>query len=221
MSPLMRYGLTRAFFLPFFSQVCNKRTFGDTNKLSLMIATLAAKSLPKGWPVSACSFSPCTVAQEADAAVKAPTDPAPVPPTPVISDTLPLWLHGSMDNGAAAALIPDGAEDGTFFIRERVEGSEYVVTVVFKSKPTHHLSKWDDGDGCYLINKKPLEGTKTVQDVVACLRTKHKFWPVPLTISINVDPAVAARKVRCLFARHASRGDAGACFHTRYTPTVA
>lgn len=162
--------------------------------------TIASNELPKGWPVAAQSFSPVSSPEVIPPSEKPPAIPAipaqdTQPRVEIEADTgRPKWLHESMNNEAAAALLPDGAEDGTFLIRERDEG-EYVVTVVYRSKPTHHLSKWDDGDECYLINKKPLEGAKSITDVVDKLRTEKTFWPVPLRNSINVDPVAMAQKV--------------------------
>lgn len=61
------------------------------------------------------------------------------------------------------------------------EGSEhpndYVVAVIFKGKPTHHLAvKTAQG---MKINNKPTPA-KNIGQLVTLLRKKHPFWPVPI-----------------------------------------
>ena len=41
---------------------------------------------------------------------------------------------------------------------------EYVMGVMFKGKPTHHLVKFD-GSGAALVNNKAMGGAKSLQEV--------------------------------------------------------
>jgi hypothetical protein len=53
-----------------------------------------------------------------------------------------------------ALILSDGNEDGKFMVRLR-SGSQtdFVLTVVYRGKPTHHLVLLG-GDGLYTINRK-------------------------------------------------------------------
>lgn len=62
-----------------------------------------------------------------------------------------------MSREDAEALVAEhGTNDGQFLVREREgrEGKdEYVLCVVYKGKPTHHLIA-KDANGMFAINKK-------------------------------------------------------------------
>jgi hypothetical protein len=124
----------------------NKKVFAASDKPEALIAALASVTLPKGWPVRLKSYTPASDGASAavpvapKAAVAGAAVPTKVPPVrPALADDSaavlttaavtdsgddeqPKWLHGRMSNEAAAALIPEGSEDGTFMLRTRDEG---------------------------------------------------------------------------------------------------
>jgi len=68
-----------------------------------------------------------------------------------------------------------GLQDGRFLVRPRTgKKGQYVLCVVFRGKPTHHLIAKTPA-GVYAINKKSYDGHKNVGGVRffwggACLR---------------------------------------------------
>eukprot|EP00041_Stephanoeca_diplocostata_P043216 m.12270 g.12270 ORF g.12270 m.12270 type:complete len:577 (+) comp9621_c0_seq2:304-2034(+) len=94
----------------------------------------------------------------------------------------PSWLHGDVARADAEALL--GTDDGSFLVRARkskgkaVDG-EYVLSVVYKEKPTHHSVKTGD-DGILTINGKPHGKKSSIEDLVQYLGQKRKGWPVAL-----------------------------------------
>jgi len=92
-----------------------------------------------------------------------------------------------------ALVTAAGLDDGRFLVRTR-DGNhkgEYVLCVVFKEKPTHHLiTKTEDGD--LQVNKKTFGGHKDVANLVDVLKTKQPGWPVPLDKPVAVAGAAAA-----------------------------
>lgn len=80
--------------------------------------------------------------------------------------------------------------DGAFAVRDRPnQPDEYVLSVNFKGKPTHHLvSKNEDGN--FVVNKKTYGGHTTIENLVNALSVKQAGWPVLL--STPSAPATAA-----------------------------
>mmetsp|Transcript_29493 Transcript_29493/g.77324 ORF Transcript_29493/g.77324 Transcript_29493/m.77324 type:complete len:106 (+) Transcript_29493:50-367(+) len=80
----------------------------------------------------------------------------------------PAWLHGAIKRSDAESLV--GTADGTFLVRRRpakgggVVEDEFVLTVVFKGKPTHHGIKRDE-TGAMCVNGKPHGAKTSVEDV--------------------------------------------------------
>jgi len=86
------------------------------------------------------------------------------------------WLHPKMSNKAAESMLGDG-EDGTFMIRSfKEDEGQYVISVMYSGKPTHHLLKANEG----LINNKIAVTSDGVEAVVKQLRGPTKGWPVAL-----------------------------------------
>lgn len=54
-----------------------------------------------------------------------------------VNDYGPFW-HGNATKAAADALLAKKA-DGTFLFREHGTAGEFILSVVFRGKPTHHL----------------------------------------------------------------------------------
>ena len=65
-----------------------------------------------------------------------------------------VWLHRGISKDEAEEKLRVGTQDGHFLVRERpgAEG-EYVLSLIYKGKPTHHLMKTDD-NGHVSINRK-------------------------------------------------------------------
>lgn len=93
----------------------------------------------------------------------------------------PPWLHNKITREDAEALVTEaGLDDGRFLLRTR-EGKkgEYVLCVVYKGKPTHHLCSKNE-EGLYAVNKKTYGGHEKISALVAQLSKKTAGWPVPL-----------------------------------------
>eukprot|EP00038_Savillea_parva_P028596 m.65998 g.65998 ORF g.65998 m.65998 type:complete len:604 (-) comp8329_c0_seq1:177-1988(-) len=95
----------------------------------------------------------------------------------------PSWMHGGIPREQAEELV--GTEDGTFLVRQRLKkggvtaDGEYILSVVFKGKPTHHAIKAND-DGILCINGKPHGKTNDIEKLVGFLDRKRPGWPVAL-----------------------------------------
>ena len=58
-----------------------------------------------------------------------------------------------------------GKPDGTFLVRKRAENpGDYVLVVVYKKKPTHHLMT--KANGVYTVNKKDYGAGATTVSVL-------------------------------------------------------
>eukprot|EP00054_Salpingoeca_dolichothecata_P030073 m.241623 g.241623 ORF g.241623 m.241623 type:complete len:790 (+) comp26590_c1_seq1:61-2430(+) len=101
------------------------------------------------------------------------------------SDGKPAWLHPAMSKDDAEVLMRrSNPSEGKFFFRDRTNApGEYVLCVVYKGRPTHHLVK-QTAAGDYTINGKPTNADE-LPGVVEFLRERRSFWPVPLTDSVN------------------------------------
>jgi hypothetical protein len=76
-----------------------------------------------------------------------------------------------------------GSTSGKFLFRAK-KGTvgEYVLSVIYKSKPTHH-NVGVDNDGNFTVNKQPT-GFGTLAEVATHLGSKRPKWPVPLTVGV-------------------------------------
>lgn len=129
----------------------NKKVFSASSRPDALITALAGTTLPKGWPVRLKAYTPTSASgiatvpaattSASEAATTPPSRPSLADDAPTATsatavggsdggdDSQPAWLHGRMSNEAAAALIPEGSADGTFFLRSRDEG-EYVQSIL-------------------------------------------------------------------------------------------
>eukprot|EP00041_Stephanoeca_diplocostata_P004640 m.48360 g.48360 ORF g.48360 m.48360 type:complete len:296 (+) comp15259_c0_seq3:355-1242(+) len=73
--------------------------------------------------------------------------------------------------------------DGNFLVRPRPQkDGDYIISVVFKGKPTHHLATpGGSGSGGELIVNKTTFGESTIEGLVQKLAKKQPGWPAPLT----------------------------------------
>lgn len=101
----------------------------------------------------------------------------------------PLWLHGKTAKSKAdTLLLGGGGKQGRFFVRPHPNQTDaFIVSVMFKGKPTHHKSEKGE-DGFFVINGKQL-GPKatTIEQLVAALATKPKGWPVNFAEIVKPD----------------------------------
>ena len=101
----------------------------------------------------------------------------------------PLWLHGKTAKSKAdTLLLGGGGKQGRFFVRPHPNQTDaFIVSIMFKGKPTHHKSEKGE-DGFFVINGKQL-GPKatTIEQLVAALATKPKGWPVNFAEIVKPD----------------------------------
>jgi hypothetical protein len=71
-----------------------------------------------------------------------------------------------------------GMDDGRFLVRTRPDGS-WVVSVVFKGKPTHHAVAADEA-GLLVLNKKTFDGASTIEALVKACGKARPGWPVAM-----------------------------------------
>ena len=56
--------------------------------------------------------------------------------------------------------------DGSFLVRDRARfPGEYVLAVVYKGKPTHHLINKQEGDDSFTVNKRSYGHASTLVEV--------------------------------------------------------
>jgi len=92
-----------------------------------------------------------------------------------------MWLHGDISKEEASEIITKaGLDNGRYLVRSRAgKKTEFVLSVVYKEKPTHHLISKVDGN--YLINKKSYGDHPKVSALIATLQKPGTpSWPVPL-----------------------------------------
>ena len=85
-------------------------------------------------------------------------------------------------------------KDGKFLVRTRGgHPGDYVLSVTFRGKPTHHLVQ-PGPNGNLLINKKAVGSFTTIQELVQGLQDPAKLppsWPVPLAFPVAAAGAPA------------------------------
>lgn len=178
----------------------NKKTFGDFDKIKPLIMALSKPGV-KGWPVQLTKPVNVKGSDEPAAKKAAPKKseaapkkaPAKKAPAKKAGSGKPSWLHGSLSKEEATEVMNKaGCEPNQFFLRTR-EGKkdEYVVCVVYKGKPTHHLMAKNPDTGIFMINKKSFGDFKTMPALVERLQKPAPGWPVPLTnpVSNGEEPA--------------------------------
>ena len=92
-----------------------------------------------------------------------------------------------------AALL-DGKADGTFVVTKQQQpwapdGNGYVLSVRYQGRPTHHKLRVGEGGQSFLIQKgrQTAVDASSIAEVVAHLRRKHAYWPVPLGEHVSVS----------------------------------
>ena len=97
------------------------------------------------------------------------------------------WLHPTLSNQEAAALVADhSSSDGAYLVRTRgpEHPKDYVITVTYKGRATHHLVSQDDDGVMAMVNKSGRnrrEGFISIWQLVNALKTPQgKWWPVSM-----------------------------------------
>lgn len=143
----------------------NKKTFGGHTKISKLVKVLSTQQ--SGWPVAL------------DKPVKKVTESA---ASSGGSSSGGGWLAGPISRTEAeAAVVEGGLEDGNFTVRTRPgKPGEWVLCVVFKGKPTHHLVTTLE-NGSVAVNKKTYGDHKTIEGLISQLQNKTNGWPILLS----------------------------------------
>jgi len=165
----------------------NKKSFGGASDIETLVNALKKKQ--PGWPVPLDKpVSAGGGGGGGGGAKKASPKKAGGKPKK------PGYIHDKLSREQAEALIEEaGTDNGRFLLRTR-EGKpgEYVLCVVYKGKPTHHLIT-KNPEGLYIVNKKPFGNTKKIVKLVETLSTKCPGWPVPLDKPVNRKGAASAK----------------------------
>lgn len=122
------------------------------------------------------------------------------------------WLWGEISREQAEELILGGdRKDGTFLVRARPKHvGQYLLTLVFRGRATHHLLVKSPDSQCWTINKKQFGSCQMLTEVVSLLREPVAGWPVVLSTEIsNPDPSESS-EVTTTDIEESSTGDSSA-----------
>lgn len=153
----------------------NKKSYGlQASSAEELITALSGPNLPKGWPVQ------LKTAVHAGGTSSGGTRSSGVGKRPEDVGDESNWVHPVISNPQANKLLATGPKhDGVFVIRARADSTtEFAISVIYKSKPTHHLIQ--TVGGVLAINTKAVGSVTNLADLVRELRTKRPYWPVPL-----------------------------------------
>jgi hypothetical protein len=108
-----------------------------------------------------------------------------VPPQPIDSDD-PPYLYRDIDRVTAEAILEAAsAGEGDYLVRAKNEDRlEYVLTVMYTGKPTHHAIA-QGPDGALVINRQACGTARSLHAVVAFLSDSPPSWPVPLRTGVD------------------------------------
>ena len=104
-------------------------------------------------------------------------------------------------------------KDGTFLFRQiKSSGpNAYVLSVIYRGKPTHHQCTREDKGGDWTINKHACAGITTIKALANHLKAKKAgWWPVALAIPVTGGGGSGAAKPKPKPKAAASSGEAGA-----------
>eukprot|EP00041_Stephanoeca_diplocostata_P027196 m.746119 g.746119 ORF g.746119 m.746119 type:complete len:1092 (+) comp23132_c0_seq1:303-3578(+) len=97
------------------------------------------------------------------------------------------YNYGAIGKKACEALLlAEPVEEGKFLLRSKAdaEKNNFVLSVIYKGKVTHHMVNRDNSDAEFVVNKKIKSKANTVDGLVEALRKKQKGWPLELTTGI-------------------------------------
>jgi hypothetical protein len=112
-------------------------------------------------------------------------------PMPEADPMRPHYLWGDICREDSEAMLA-GEADGSFLLRTRDGQHQYILVMIFRGKPSHHLLAQGD-DGTFLVNKKAMGGKTTIEGCVNHMRRPLDIWPIALKKGI-ANPDVAAPK---------------------------
>jgi len=98
---------------------------------------------------------------------------------------LGTFFHGKLKKAEAdQILLADGGEgvNGKFLFRSKADppGNDFILSVIYKKKPSHHtVARAAEGEE-FTLNKNPT-GKATLIELAEHLNQKRPKWPVPLT----------------------------------------
>jgi len=171
----------------------NKKRYGEHTEIESLVAAISSDPVPQNWPVRLCEYvstdgevasiqGGATSAAKASPkkAAKASSAGSAKKASSAGSAKKAPWLFEKMSNPEADDKLKGKLEeDGSFIVRvHNAALSQYVISVIYKGKPTHHLCVASD-DKVSTINKKPT-GTTGLKETIALIKKKQPFWPVPL-----------------------------------------
>jgi len=140
----------------------NKKSYGGATTLEELVDVLSKPGVA-GWPVQ------LIVPGGAEAGT----------PRGSSSGNRP-WLHPRMSTEDATGLLKEhNDEPGFFLIRQHTSPTEFVISVIYKGKATHHLCVANPDEES-TINKKST-GVKGIEATINKIKNRQPFWPVPLT----------------------------------------
>ena len=173
----------------------NKKAYNSAHKDLQKFVEMFQSPL-KGWPVL---LSTPVLAESAARPTPAPAEKEKAnPPTlskkpstqKASSSKAGLeWLHGNLGKEEAQSkVMASGGVDGTYLVWSKNPPKQYVLTVVFRGKASHHLIEKPPRSDTWQINKKPYNSShKDLQEFVEMFQSPVKGWPVPLAIPIFGD----------------------------------
>lgn len=152
------------------------------------------KTEPKKDPAAVEPASPGLVAApETTPPVSAPVEEKPVEKTATdnVSEGPPFLHQGIKKSEAEKKILDGGGIAGTFLVRTKaVEADfdyhlEYLLSVVYKGKATHHMITRSEVGGPFTLNGTVTE-FKAIDSLIEHLAEKRKAlkWPVPLTTAV-------------------------------------
>lgn len=139
---------------------------------------------------------------------------APPPPTHTsphsYPDVLQTWNTCAIFLKTAATLLPPKTKpvEGRFLFRSSGVEGEYIVSVIFKEKVTHHTLSFQ-GD-TFKLNKKTDLKVGTLEAVHEHLKSKQKpYWPLKLLQGVVCEPVLISNSTVGADVRRQRRVSAG------------
>jgi len=166
----------------------NTKDYGGSQKnIAQLIKYLKTK--PPGWPVKFADYVPVDGAASPTKPKAAGGSSGTKKKVSGKGSASPGWLHGAINKEAAEELLgkdPNPNKTGRFLVRKKVQKGQYVISICFKGKPTHHMIAKDD-QGVFTVNKKQFSDSATkLTSLLEVLAKKPTGWPVAL--AEFVDP---------------------------------
>lgn len=144
------------------------------NSPSLLRKSLAGQGSPRSSPHMDCSDSVGSLSQ-LDA-----NDYGWVTPDEEALQLTALQQYQQLNDGSRRSSTASNASCAT----SGELPSQFVLSVIYRGKPTHHLIKRAGPGEPFFINNKQTDAC-TLQDLVKLLKEKQEWWPVVLTTPVK------------------------------------